>query len=155
MPGHKVSMTSLHWQTSFQTQKGHAHCMLGKTGCVDFLHSELRDLRLLWRPYMVHLSYMGWHCWIMYCFWGRFIWSFCSFTSRKNTQAMEDPPELIECSDGWHCQVLVRFFALLSPQTLAEPISCSWRGWPWRWSEHFWVACSKDCMWSQQVSITF
>ena len=52
MPGHKVSMTSLHWQTNLQTQKGHAHCMLGKTGCVDFLHSELRDLCLLRGPYI-------------------------------------------------------------------------------------------------------
>ena len=26
--------------------------------------------------------------------------------SRKNTQAMQDPPELIKCLDGWHCQRL-------------------------------------------------
>ena len=25
---------------------------------------------------MVHLSNAGWHCWIMYCFWGRFTWRF-------------------------------------------------------------------------------
>ena len=27
--------------------------------------------------------------------------------SRKNTQAMRDPPELIKCLDGWHCQRLI------------------------------------------------
>ena len=26
--------------------------------------------------------------------------------SRKNTQAMQDPPELIKCSGDWHCRVL-------------------------------------------------
>ena len=34
---------------------------------------------------------------------------FRRFLSRKNTQAMQDPPELIKSSDGRHCQVLKVF----------------------------------------------
>ena len=34
---------------------------------------------------------------------------FLVWDSRKNTQAMRDPPELIKCSDGQHCQVLKVF----------------------------------------------
>ena len=34
--------------------------------------------------------------------------------ARKNTQAMQDPPELIKCSDGWHCQRLFRYTGSLT-----------------------------------------
>ena len=57
MPGHKVSMTSLHWQTSIQTSESDAHCTLGKTGCVDFLDSELGDDLLLHRDLALRMVY--------------------------------------------------------------------------------------------------
>ena len=75
---------------------------------------------------------------------------FFVFFSRKNTQAMQDPPELIKCSDGWHCQRLFWY-----TRSLTELITRSWCGCSLEGVWDTWVACSEDCMWSRHVSITF
>ena len=65
---HKVSMTSLHWQTSLQTQKSHAltqFTLVNQQGSLC-----IGD----WVPltYGEHshgaLSNVSWHCWIVCCF---------------------------------------------------------------------------------------
>ena len=105
-------------------------------------------------------SNAGWHCWTVYCFWGGYTWSFPP--SRKNTQAMQDPPELIDVQ----MVGTVRFWRSLPwvhgdlagpfiSQNLPELISCAWCGCPGGRSEYFQVICGENHMWSRQVSITF
>ena len=163
-------MTSLHWQTSLQTQKGHALACLNGHGVDYWCSFTTGQMRLNtsvvflacvkgddFASFMEALhgasSNASWHCWIVCCFWeihlellGYFLFL---FFSRKNPQAMQDPPGLIECSDGWHCQIPAATW------DLAELISCSWRGCSLEGVGDTRVACSEDCMWSRHVSITF
>ena len=149
-------MTSLHWQTSLQTQKGHA-LMQSLKGTGYGLDFDVKKMTLLFCFFTEALpgasSNTSWHCWIMCCFWERFTWSswvFFFFSPGRTLKQCRTHQGWFECSDGWHCQIL-------QPLTwdLAELISCSWRGcslegvWDTR------VACSEDCMWSRHVSITF
>ena len=53
------------------------------TGACLLLYGQLGSLLPLESAYMVHRSYVGWHCWIVYCFWGRFTWSFWSFSQGR------------------------------------------------------------------------
>ena len=72
-------------------------CMLGKTGngedhwCCSHNWSMRSTLEHVFccmitgfaftseSAYMVHQSNAGWHCWIVYCFWGGFTWGFALF----------------------------------------------------------------------------
>ena len=103
-------------------------------------------------------SNVGWHCWIVYCFWGRFTWSFFQEEHLSNA----GPTRADQCSDGWHCQVLVGFClgSMLTWRTSigtdqTELIFWWWRGCALEGIEDAWVACGEEHMWSQRVSITF
>ena len=76
IPGHKVSMTSLHWQTSLQIQKGHAlmqlhQWLVNELGslCMEIIsllaaiggltnrwNFALQKLMVLWKPIVVEWS---------------------------------------------------------------------------------------------------
>ena len=148
-------MTSLHWQTSLQTQKGHA---------LTQLHWSMSTTLMYWRwlcyacfssrrPYMVHRPTRVGTVGLCVAFerdspgaLGVFFIIFFPGRTLKQCRTHQ----------GW---LMFRWLALSDPTAtdwdLAELISCSWRGCS---LEEVWdtrVACSEDCMWSRHVLITF
>ena len=93
--------------------------------------------------HMVHLSYVGWHCWIMYCFWGGFTWGFSFFFPQEEHSSNAGPTRADWCSDGWHCQVLEVF--ALGPWWLGrtfyvrEPARANQLFMAWIAPEEIWV----------------
>ena len=151
-------MTLLHWQTSLQTQKGHALTQFLKgtgygldSSCTCY-GRWLCYFASLWRPYMVHRPTRVGTVGSCIAFEGRFTWS--SFSSLQEEHWSNAGPTRADQMFGW--------LALSGP----EPVNCergTCQSWSPRWwrgcsLEVFWdtrVACSEDYMWSRHVSITF